>query len=201
MKYLFPTLLLSLLFFFSCRTKKDMPNNNTSTDKCTHEGTVKDFTGLDGCKLLIVMDDGTKLLPQTINDDSFVLAEHQRISFSYKEIEDAVSICMTENAIVEVTCIKLLEQRPVAKECLKTENLNAAPWMTTALQKHDALKVERYEYLDDGWAYFFKNIKHGFLYDCQGNFLCQVEKNRLDQCKSPVKNPRAGVVIWESTDR
>ena len=164
-------------------------------------GTVKDFTGLDGCKLLIVMDNGDKLLPSKINDESFTLAENQRISFSYVEIEDAVSICMTENAIVEVTCIKLIEQLPIKKECIKTDNINDAAWMKAVIEKHDALKVERYDYLDDGWAYFFKNTKHGYLYDCQGTFLCEVEKNQLSQCKSPVKDPNKGTVIWESTDR
>ena len=201
MKYLLPSLLLVSLLF-SCRTKKDTTSDdNNNTDTCEPMGTVKDFTGLDGCKLLIVMDNGDKLLPNKINDESFTLAENQRISFSYTEIEDAISVCMTENAIVEVTCIKLIEQLPIKKECIKTDNINEATWMKAAIEKHDALKVERYEYLDDGWAYFFKNIKHGYLYDCQGNFLCEVEKNQLNQCKSPVKNPTAGVVIWESTDR
>lgn len=201
MKYFLPTLLLVILLF-ACRTKKDTTGDgNNNTDTCEHMGTVKDFTGLDGCKLLIVMDNGDKLLPNKINDESFTLAENQRISFSYVEIEDAVSICMTENAIVEVTCIKLIEQLPIKKECIRADNINAAPWMQEAINKHDALKVERYEYLDDGWAYFFKNTKHGYLYDCQGTFLCEVEKNQLIQCKSPVKNPTNGRVIWESTDR
>ena len=65
----------SLLFFFcivcilSCKTKKDVSENKHSDCKIT--ATVKDFHGLDGCKFLIVLENGDKLLPTKTNDANF----------------------------------------------------------------------------------------------------------------------------------
>lgn len=73
---------------------------------CNTQGIVQDFTGLDGCSLLIVTDDGKKLLPGKILDPDFQLEAGQKISFDYRPI-DMMSVCMTEDQIVEITCIKI----------------------------------------------------------------------------------------------
>ncbi len=100
-------LLFCLICVMSCKTKKDVPNGDFS--KCKTTGTVKDFTGLDGCKFLIVLENGDKLLPAKLNDENFEFKDGQKISFGYKELRDVVSICMAEKMAVEITCIKELE--------------------------------------------------------------------------------------------
>lgn len=98
---------ICLICVLSCKTKKDVSDNPSS--ECKTNGMVKDFTGLDGCKFLIVLENGDKLLPAKLNDESFVFKDGQKILFDFKELKDAMSICMAEKMSVEITCIKEIE--------------------------------------------------------------------------------------------
>ena len=103
----------TLLFVFclictiSCKTKKEVPNSEYS--ECKTIGIVNDFSGLDGCKFLIVLENGDKLLPAKLNDENFEFHNDQKIRFDYKELQDVMSICMAENMAIEITCIKEIE--------------------------------------------------------------------------------------------
>ena len=98
-------LLISLLFFPSCQTKKPL----TSNEGCQVEGTVKEI-GLAGCRFLIELKSGERLFPAETNFPNFAYKAEQRIRFSYKEIKDAMSICMAEDKIVEITCIENIKE-------------------------------------------------------------------------------------------
>ncbi|PHN06721.1 hypothetical protein [Flavilitoribacter nigricans] len=91
-----------VFWLISCNSGK----KSDSASDCKTQGTVQDFTGMDGCRLLIVTEDGKKLLPGSILDSDFVLEAGQEISFDYRPV-DMMSVCMTEDQIVEITCIKL----------------------------------------------------------------------------------------------
>jgi hypothetical protein len=97
-------LVFCLFGLISCHSGKQ----KDSTGSCKTQGTVQDFTGLDGCRLLIVTEDGKKLLPGSILDEDFQLEAGQEISFDYRPV-DMMSVCMAEDEIVEITCIKLKE--------------------------------------------------------------------------------------------
>ena len=99
--------LVCLAFFLSCKTKPEVSKNEQSG--CNTSATVKDFTGLDGCTFLIILENGDKLLPAKVNDESFTFRDGQKIRFDYKEMKDAMSICMAEKMIIEVTCIEEIE--------------------------------------------------------------------------------------------
>ncbi|MBN2609975.1 MAG: PKD domain-containing protein [Bacteroidales bacterium] len=75
---------------------------------CEHTGTVKDYTGLDGCGYLIELDNGTRLEPILI-DTSFIFRDNQRVKVSYVERYDLASICMA-GTIAEITCIEEIGQ-------------------------------------------------------------------------------------------
>lgn len=102
-------LLLSLLFFISFGCKS--PQSGAVAANCDHTGTLKDYTGLDGCKWMIETDAGKKLLPAKI-DPAFKMKDNLKIRFSYKELDAMGSICMAEDMIVEITCIETLDTRP-----------------------------------------------------------------------------------------
>ena len=70
---------------------------------CEYTGTVKDYTGLDGCGLVIVLDMGIVLEPVEIVPD-FALYDGQRVILGYTELKDRASICMT-GQIVRIDCI------------------------------------------------------------------------------------------------
>jgi len=80
------------------------------TDACekTNEvnGIIKDFTGLDGCKLLIVLDDGQKLEPQVL-PGGVTLTPERKVVIRYKPLADRMSICMA-GQIVEITSLRYL---------------------------------------------------------------------------------------------
>jgi|WetSurSiteA1Bulk_404760.scaffolds.fasta_scaffold10186_2 hypothetical protein len=76
---------------------------------CSLTGTVLDYTGLDGCGLVIGLDNGDILEPAEIIPD-FKLQAGQRVRLSYTELNDRASICMV-GKIVRIDCIEE-EPRP-----------------------------------------------------------------------------------------
>jgi hypothetical protein len=93
--------LLTLTLFIACNGTKQ---NTTDTMSCNTKGTVKDYAGLDGCGLLIELENGKKLEPAEVVDD-FALKDGQQIAFDYEEMPEMASICMA-GKIVRITCIK-----------------------------------------------------------------------------------------------
>lgn len=99
---------LSLVFcifcLFACNSGKSSDNGQS----CNTQGEVQDFTGLDGCQLLIVTADGKKLLPGRMLSEDVQLQAGQKIRFDYRPIE-MMSICMAEDLIVEITCLEVMD--------------------------------------------------------------------------------------------
>jgi hypothetical protein len=81
--------------------------NDSSCEKSNESiGTVKDFTGLDGCKILIVLEDGTRLEPQVLPQGATLIVD-RKVAVKYKQLTDRMSICMT-GPIVEITSLRYL---------------------------------------------------------------------------------------------
>ncbi|MBN2213660.1 MAG: PKD domain-containing protein [Bacteroidales bacterium] len=74
---------------------------------CSLTGTVRDYTGLDGCGFLIELDNGLRLEP-ILQDTTFHFRDNQRVRLSYIKRPDLMSICMA-GIIAEITCIKEIE--------------------------------------------------------------------------------------------
>lgn len=74
---------------------------------CNLTGTVRDYSGLDGCHYLIELDNGTRLEP-ILTDTMFHFRDNQRVRLSYIERPDLASICMA-GIIAEITCIEELD--------------------------------------------------------------------------------------------
>lgn len=107
-------LLLSLILLSavtSCQ-HNELPQANA----CGTFATIRDLRGLDGCGIVLELDNGEKLEPlynaswcgtpplppPTI--ENIALMDGKRVSISYKELTDRVSICMV-GKVVEITCI------------------------------------------------------------------------------------------------
>ena len=85
--------------FFSC-SKKDI-----TSDELT--GVVNDFTGrLDGCRILIKLDNGTTLEPYAV-PAGFTLIDNKRVKLRYRVLPDKVSNCMA-GLIAEIVSISYL---------------------------------------------------------------------------------------------
>jgi hypothetical protein len=94
---------------FSC-------DNPKSQSECSIGATVQDFSGLGGCGLMFVLDDGTRLNPERRvyftaprpEDDPlyyFTLSAGQRVNIAYQELE-GITACMSGKSVF-ITCITL----------------------------------------------------------------------------------------------
>ena len=92
---------------------------------CSLTGTVKDYTGLDGCGLLISLDNGEVLEPAEIVPN-FVLRNGQRVRLSYTELTDRASICMA-GKIVRIDCITEIP----ADSCTVAFTHYPIPWISS----------------------------------------------------------------------
>jgi PKD repeat protein len=92
---------------------------------CSLTGTVKDYTGLDGCGLMIVLDNGEALEPVEIVP-GFALEAGQRVRLSYTELTDRASICMA-GKIVRIDCITELN----ADYCQASFSYYPVPWISS----------------------------------------------------------------------
>lgn len=105
----------AILFAFSCcflivtqqKQCKSKNQDDMASKQCTHQGTVVDKTGLDGCGLLIQTSGGKLLLPSEFASgvDQSLIKAGAKIRFGYTEV-DGMSICMAEDAIVRIDCLE-----------------------------------------------------------------------------------------------
>jgi len=185
-----------LLFVFGCKTNQNSADDNSND--CDTFGTVQDFSDLDGCPMLIVLENGDKLNPAKINDTNFKLQGGQKIKFGYKKMPDMMSTCMSEKAIIEITCIEAITEDN--KPCVNTKNPFEIAWMDKALDRHNPQQVIKYKY-EEGFAYLFKGIPRGYFYDCKGNFICQTKGMQEDDCFknfiTKAETEGKGKIIWQ----
>lgn len=193
-----------LLLLMSCGGNKGVTNTNSTA--CSTTGTVKDFTGLDGCQLLIVLENGDKLEPAVVKE-GITLRNGQTIKFGYKEMKDMVSVCMA-GKMVEVTCVEIISEgnanttptrggKPAKIQCIETLDPYEKDWMKRTLQEVQAYQVIRYKYLADGWAYYFKGQQKSVIKDCQGTLLCEAATKDLAKCDAKANALAEEIIIWE----
>ena len=113
MKYFFIIILIGSIF--SCtptRTQTgegddtiEVPTEEITKPSCGTLATVKDNSGLDGCKFLIILDDGKRLEPLVMEDKDFQFKDNQRIRLNYEQEREMMSVCMGGMG-VKVTCIE-----------------------------------------------------------------------------------------------
>ena len=85
---------------------------------CSEKASVVDFTGLDGCGLMLVLEDGTRLNPEKRvyiqapkrEEDPlyyFTLVAGEKVKIAYKET-DNMDACMAGKTVF-ITCITKIE--------------------------------------------------------------------------------------------
>lgn len=96
MKLIYPLVIILLFHLSSC-------------DKCSQckrgeLATIRDFTGLDGCGWVIVLNNGENLEPKNLHSFGLDLKDGMKIKVKYHE-EWGASVCMM-GKLVEIDCIK-----------------------------------------------------------------------------------------------
>ncbi len=183
---------LLLALAFGCKVKPGAKGGS-----CEVMGTVKDFTGLDGCGLLIELENGQLLNPVTL-PEGVVLEDKQAIRFGYKKVDDMMGTCMREQAFVQVTCLEVVSSSETGTpDCVDTTNPFAVPWMDKAIDKHNPTQVIKYQF-GGKWGYLYKAIPTAYLYDCEGKLLCETNGDENDECHQLYLNRfNKGKVIWQ----
>jgi len=206
MKYYNIKSLLSLcicsILLISCDPKIANSAQGSDDEKsmdCTKTAMVKDKRGTDGCQFLLVLDDGTKILPAGLPEMDFKFNNNQMVKIGYQEEKDGMSACMMEDMIATITCIELVGQtggiRPEKKDCVKLNGAYDVDWMRKLVGKYQPSKIDRYDYLD-GYAYYLQTSTMKILYDCQGNKLCEVEGKAMNDCTRKVSGLGEAFTIW-----
>ena len=86
-----------LLLVLSCRNEDD-------TFLCDEKAILRNFTGLDGCSYVLVLDDDKVLEIGDLEfEPDFQFRDGLRVSVTYEEVS-SVSICML-GQIVRVLCV------------------------------------------------------------------------------------------------
>ncbi|MEN9995089.1 MAG: hypothetical protein RL762_1746 [Bacteroidota bacterium] len=88
------TFIFFFLLFASC--------NRTSCENA-QAATIEDYTGLDGCGLVIKLQSGEVLEPVNLNSFNFTPTDGMKVWVKYHEVGLA-SICMV-GPIVEIDCL------------------------------------------------------------------------------------------------
>jgi len=84
-----------LLIFSAC--------NRTSCENA-QAATIEDYTGLDGCGLVIKLQNGNVLEPVNLNDFNITPTDGMKVWVKYHEVSGMASICMV-GPIVEIDCL------------------------------------------------------------------------------------------------
>ena len=88
-------LLVSTFLFVSC---------NRSSCENAQAATIEDYTGLDGCGLVIKLQNGEVLEPVNLNDFNLTPTDGMKVWVKYHEVSGMASICMV-GPIVEIDCL------------------------------------------------------------------------------------------------
>jgi hypothetical protein len=95
MKGLFVFIASSLIFTACTRTSCDN----------AQAATIEDYTGLDGCGLVIKLESGEVLEPMNLNDFNITPTDGMKVWVKYHQTETFIgSICMV-GPIVEIDCL------------------------------------------------------------------------------------------------
>lgn len=93
-----------------------------STIPCTKEATVVDYTGTDGCGLMLKLEDGTLLSPLRLTyvrppsreEDPiyhYQLQPDEKVIIGYRETDHQVTTCMMGETVVFITCIRSADEK------------------------------------------------------------------------------------------
>lgn len=168
--------LLGILNAWTCNTTK----NAVPIDGCEQTAIVVDFSDLDGCTNLILLPDGTKLLPASFPKEDQELTPGERIQLTYTTAEAMASICMAENAAANISCLTIFESNQPS-DCLNVGDLKGDNWLSQELKRFPSEQILKHFVDGKEWIYQFTGKSNRF-YHCSGQLLCETSGINLDHC-------------------
>ncbi len=184
-----------LLIALGCgSTKETSEKTSNLSAKCDTWVLVRDYSGLDGCSNLLLLENGKKLLPVKGLPSGLMLKEGQQFMIGYKEQPGMASICMAEDMTVKITCMEDAEgdnKRP----CVNTDDPMDVPWMKEQERLIDPPRIIRYVSGEDHFIYQFDKGKDRYFFDCTGVLLCFTPEGE-EVCPTVKYSLGKSTVIW-----
>ncbi len=101
-KFKLVLLICLIAFINSCNKIKNTKNSQQCPNQV--DGKIIDMSGLDGCRWMIQLNDGSKINPINLEDFGVTLKTNNNIKISYKENKDMMTACMA-GKIITILCI------------------------------------------------------------------------------------------------
>lgn len=175
----FVWLLIFMLVNCSTPQKTSQGEGSVAVEStCNTLATVKDYTGLDACRFLLELKDGSRLIPITLSDKEFLFSEGQTVKINYKIAKDIVTACLTAATPVEILCIQQIKpgdnagQEFMKRECKETDVPLTVSWMNKLIIRNKVTEVKRAYHGDQPYYAFYGNV-YLSVYNCVGNLVCE----------------------------
>jgi len=192
--------LLLSFFISSCSTSKVV--NAPLPSGCTTEAKVLDYTGLDGCRFLLELKDGTRLLPIALSDPEFLFSEGQVVKIDYKVEKEVVSACLTAALPSHINCIQEIKAGEKAgqlftkRECIDTDAPLAHAWVKKMVMRNKVTEIKR-AYKEAQAVYIMYGNVNVHVFNCYGEMICEYPKNdNKSSCEAKSKQYSNIESVW-----
>jgi hypothetical protein len=160
--------------------------------ECSFPVTARDYSGMDGCGILLEKADGTKLLATNLSVYAPAAREGDVMRISYEKLDEMVSVCMAENSIVRISCYELISK---ASGCPDMIDPYRVAWASRVMTEIDPRQVELL-YVEDQKSYRFTGRTEGRIYTCEGDVLCIYPVAEREKCKEILDKVRDAKIIY-----
>lgn len=150
---------------------------------CNETVVALDMSDLDGCGMVLVTGDNKKLLPVNLGEYPITVSNGDKLSVSYTVLEDGMSICMAEDAMIKLTCLERIEVSPERLDCPKMKDPVDFSWSKKILGEIELRHIERFV-TGDGDFYMFRSYGDCRLYKCTGQLICTGTCDKNDECET-----------------
>jgi hypothetical protein len=159
---------------------------------CTYIVFARDYQGLDGCGMMLVQPDGTRLLATNLDEQAPNLKDGEMATIGFETLDDMASICMAEKAIVRLTCFSSLQQRSACPEMVDPYQ---EKWSEEVMKAMDPRMVESIS-IGNIKAFRFTSSSDVQIYACQGQLLCTYRHSYPSVCAEFIEHVRDAKVIY-----
>ena len=169
--------------------------------KCKTDATVRDYTALDGCRFILELKDGKRLLPVELSDPEFLFSEGQLVKITYTEVKGAVTNCMTGSMAIKLECIQEIKpgekkgQVFTKKECFDTQAPLSVAWINKVVLRNRVTEVKKGYFNNEPQYILYGNVNI-MVFSCTGELLCEYPWNSTDTCTTPVEDLTELRSIW-----
>ena len=208
-------MLFATLSFSNCKTTKpikivektekntaEVLKKDTIPSACNTKGTVLDYRNVDGCSLLIELENGDKILPVESLQKGLRLEPEQQLLFGYEILKGMMTACATPKYNVNITCAVVLNEAelavknpPVQIDCYDSYKVNEIPWLNPIILKSKPTQVLKFSYFYDEKAYIIKYRDHSELFDCRG---IKIFSGKDHECMSRIMEPKSIGIIYQA---